>query len=308
VLANAFRRLTGRRPPLVVCPVNGIGNRMRAIASADAFARRHGLALSMCWQPSSGFSDVAFETLFANEIPRLSPADVDALAAAGVSRSRDCIRFRSGQWQAAPGFDPETALAGIRAHGFIYDGAFMDLFSLLAGLRVRGIAREGRAVRRAYRRFRVALPIARAADRFAEENFRKRRVVGVHVRRGDAMLDVIAAEFAASSDAAFEREMDQELATAPETFFFLATDDPAILVQLEKRYPGRILAVRKEFVASEVDAPKDGQIDALLELTLLSRTRWILGTSGSTFGRAAARLGGVPYRKALEAGAGGVLP
>lgn len=304
MLRHVLRRLGSRRPALVVRPINGIGNRMRAIASADAFARRHGLALSLCWEPSHGFSDVAFEDLFANRIPRLAPADVEALAAVGTPRLSDWCRWQPGELRAAPAFDPTSALARIRADGLIYDQAFMDLFSLLARLATRGVVREGRAVRRAYRRFRVAPPIAQAAERFAREHFGARHVVGVHIRRGDAFRGPIAGQFAASTDAAFAAAMDQALESTRDVCFFLATDDPEILVHFEKRYPGRTLAIRKEFVASEVDAPKAGQVEAVLELALLAKTRWVLGTQGSTFGRGAARMGGIRFRAAVEGGSG----
>lgn len=95
--------------------------------------------------------------------------------------------------------------------------------------------------------------------------------------------------------------MERAVADDPRVRFFLATDCERTRDAFAARFPGRMIHAEKAFVKSVFDAPKEGQADALVEMLRLSRTQRVIGTAGSTFGRMAARMGGIPFREVREA-------
>ena len=100
------------------------------------------------------------------------------------------------------------------------------------------------------------------------------QVVGVHIRQGDATsskniwnemysLDII--------DGVFEYFDKQDLHSK----IFLSTDDEDVLNLFLQKYPDRLLYHNKKFVKSVYGKIKHGQIDAMVDLVLLSKTNKI---------------------------------
>jgi hypothetical protein len=119
-----------------------------------------------------------------------------------------------------------------------------------------------------------------------------RSLVGVHIRGTD---NAEAAE--RSPLEAFLTRMGQEVDRDPEVRFFLATDDPATERLVKERFPGQLATIPKEFARDKAA----GVRAALVDLLVLSRCRWILGSHWSSFTNMAAELGGVQV-EIVEAG------
>lgn len=281
-------------PWLVVRPSEGLANRLRGLSSAMAVARVLRLRLAVHWAPSQGFSSEGFHELFANDL-RLWDQDRYQQALRGSAPIASEWLEPRAQRPRGP-FDARSALRRIRGRGLVYDDAFRDLDEVLAERGVTGLRRIARVRRRCVRELRPAPAIERRVADFAREHFAGRRVVGVHVRRGDALTSRAAALYRSSSDEAFAAAMSRAVADDPSLRFFLATDCEKTQEAFAERFRGRLVSAPKPFVASVLHAPKQGQADALVDLLLLSRTERILATRRSTFGPMAALMGRIHWQ------------
>jgi hypothetical protein len=201
-----------------------------------------------------------------------------------------------------PGFDPQRSLAAIRRRGLVYDFGYQNLDRSLRAHGVPGMRRCKRERLRCCRELRAAEPIARRVDDYVARHIAGRNVVGVHIRRGDAARNPFGRRCLESPDEVFVREIEQLAVADPEIRFFLATDCPKTQEEFVARFRGRILTYDKIFVESNYGAAKAGQADAVTEMFLLSRTRMVIGTRASTFGRMAAAIGGLEYRAPVRPG------
>lgn len=281
------------RPNAIVVPRFGLANRLRGIASTIAIARRYKLPFGIVWEPGPGFSEVAWDDLFANDYPLLDPSIVTAAEAAGYPRA--------SRWIRTPELDsPRQIRRAIKRTGFINDEGWHDLDWLLhkRGATIRGAKKLSHA---ACRELRPAPAIAQDVDTFFAEHFAGHPTVGVHIRRGaDAMKGPYAKDFESSTDDAFVRAVDKTIAQQPDTRFFLATDCEQTETQFLDRYAGKMFARTKPFIETEYLKPIGEVTHAACDFFLLSRTTRIIGNAGSTFSKQAARVGGIEMVRAEE--------
>lgn len=118
------------------------------------------------------------------------------------------------------------------------------------------------------------------------------RPVGVHIRRTDSKLSIEK-----SPMSAFERLMDDELATNPEQRFFVATDDKPSFAYLQERYGDAVSEYEKRSYAR--DDP-EGIVDAAVDFWGLTRCRKIIGSFYSSFTETAASKGGADLVMAID--------
>jgi hypothetical protein len=301
ILGSGRRVAAADAPRVVVQPTKGLANRLRALVSCQAIAEVHRLRFAVLWEPGPGFSDDPWNALFANELPLLSRPEFEEILKAGTPVASDWFQHTPEQaYRLRPQLEVGGFLAALQSRGFVYDGAFRDLLRVLkrSGLEGSRMRKYRRRRKLLYRGLRLAPILAKPVEEFANRHFSEEPVVGVHIRRGDAISGPLREHFVWSSDEAFEREIDDILSAEPATRFFLATDCGETQERFCRRYPGRMLTYSKSFVDSTYDAVKLGQPDAAIELFLLSRTRRVLGTAWSSFGEVAAYIGGIPVRAA----------
>jgi hypothetical protein len=122
---------------------------------------------------------------------------------------------------------------------------------------------------------------------------------GVHIRRGDS-----PEVFARSTDECFLRVMSAVLEEDGNVRFFLATDAPEVEKLFRQRFGDRLLTFEKKGGGR---ATERGMQESLVDLLLLSKTRAIIGTVGSSFSRTAALWDGKPVIWAEEANANASL-
>ncbi len=121
-----------------------------------------------------------------------------------------------------------------------------------------------------------------------EKSMGEGRRIGIHIRRTDNSVSILH-----SPDSLFIQEIDRIIRNDGSVKFYLATDDEKTKERFRLAFPGYIFSMPRAASRST----KSGITDAMIEMTLLSRTERILGSYYSSFSEAAALLGGVPLRK-----------
>jgi len=286
-----------RSPTLLVIARSGLANRLRAVLSSRAIASGLGIDFQVYWGKSDGFSDDRWEDLFATRIPQISQQECEDFLS-----SIDPVELVPGILFPGRTLLPVSRrglLRSIRRRGLIFqDGAF-NLISLLkeAGLKIPRPTRKH--FKELCESLRPVDPIRRRIDSFTQAHYQGRRVTGIHIRRGDALQGGDAEFYLESPDEAFHRAIERELSDHSETYFYLSTDCFETRKRFSESYRERMLGFEKDFVESTVGEPKLGQIDAAIEIFLLSRCNEVIGTNWSSFGRVAALIGGIPFRRAL---------
>ncbi|MDB4433277.1 hypothetical protein N9166_00895 [bacterium] len=293
----------GRRPLVLVRPVFGLGNRLLAITSCLAIARLEGLPFAMLWEPGKGFSAAGWNELFDNDFALIRRDQYEAEIAGGKPTMSQWFERVPGRGaRLRPGFDPRKWLRSVRKKGFVYDVGFQDLVAVLRHSGVSLRHRYQSEQRRCCRQLRAAPAIAREVELFAEAHFQGRGAVGFHIRRGDTVTGPYSHVYRNSPEAAFVEKMKKVVREAPDARIFLATDCEVTEARMKALFPDRLVTYRKPFVPSVYGDAKEGQCEALVEMLLLSRTRRVVGTDGSTFGHVASQIGGVPFEPALLEG------
>lgn len=109
--------------------------------------------------------------------------------------------------------------------------------------------------------------------------------VGVHIRRTDFYKEYIQK----SSLSAFIDCMEKVLKVKPDTYFYLATDDESIELELSEKFP---LIKHKIFSDKKSRKTEAGMIDAYVDMLCLGRCKSVYGTYASTFSSMSAAIGG----------------
>lgn len=111
-------------------------------------------------------------------------------------------------------------------------------------------------------------------------------MVGVHIRRTDNKPAI-----GTSSTKAFVHMMQEELECNPDTNFYLATDDVEEEARLRVLFPGRIIANTNKDLSRD---SLTGMQDALTDLYCLAATNKIIGSFYSSFTDIAADMHHIP--------------
>ena len=115
--------------------------------------------------------------------------------------------------------------------------------------------------------------------------FSQRRCIGIHIRRTDNERSILY-----SPMEKFERHIEQELRTYPDTLFYLATDDEDIKRYVMEKYDGHILSPDFELERNSYRGIKN----AVVDLFCLGRTEKIYVSVGSTYSTFASQLYDIP--------------
>ena len=280
-----------------VKPLNGLGNRLRVIASCWVASEVLEKKLYLCWSPSSGFSRESFESLLSIKLDFISEEAYRAL-----ERNPNNVAIDKRVQTDTIYSDPESG--GYRDIVFWTNGINKNNLLLEWHNSLDHLSRGQLLQNPAFRDFNVLfaekLKLLTPADRikqavvaFADNNFKQQKVIGFHLRRGDALQSPWVKEYEVSSDTLFIKKMQQELEQDSKVKFFISTDCEDTFEKIRALYPGQIIFYQKKFVESKFQAPKDNQADAFIEMLLLSKTTRIIGSRWSTFSEMAAKIGGV---------------
>lgn len=108
--------------------------------------------------------------------------------------------------------------------------------------------------------------------------------IGLHIRRTDHYIAIEN-----SPINLFEDVISKELISNSKSNFYLASDDPIVLGHFKSRFGEAIKFIDKHFGRDS----KEGIIDGILELYLLSRTRKIYGSYWSSYSKIAGRISNI---------------
>lgn len=251
---------------LIIQPIGGLCNRMRAINSAIVLAKKRGEKLKVIWNVNPELG-CPFEELFEK---------TDAFSVLNIHSKWNprklfyqFTRRRIGN---------EDIRANRDEHGLTD-----EYVSTLTGPLY--IATEEHFFEcHDYSAFTPTGELQERIDKltssFAAHN------VGVHIRRTDNKPAI-----GKSSTQAFIDSMNKELEEHPNTMFFLATDDYTEEENLRNIFPGRILSNENRDLSRD---SVNGIKDALLDLMCLAATDKIIGSYFSSFTDIAADWNRIP--------------
>jgi len=264
---------------LTLVPEGGLCNRIYALTSAVAFAKKHGIQLTIIWLKDwgmgAGFYDL-FDLSPAVENVEIKDAGfVDFFKYAKPIKSNfflpklyqkrkfDAVYF----WYKEQVSVEEWYFSRPDAHNFylFHCQKFYDNTGFL----------------------NLLLPVRSIQKRIDEQtNLLSPHTVGVHIRRTD-LASTIEPQ---SPLSAFIEKMQQEIVLNPETNFYVASDSPEEKKKLADTFGNRIITVENNLKRDT----KEGIIDALIELHTLASTKKILGSYYSSYSTLASEIKEIP--------------
>lgn len=251
---------------LIIQPIGGLCNRMRAINSAKVLAHRRGEPLKVIWNVNAELG-CPFEALF--ETPK------------GFQ-----VRSITSKWDPVKLFYQLTrsSLGNEDIRRVRTDGNLPDEYAAALPKRLYIATEEHFFVNHDYSDFvpaqKLHEQIAALCSGFSSHN------VGVHIRRTDNKPAI-----GKSSTDAFVASMRRALEHDPDTMFYLATDDMREEAHLRELFGDRIISNETRDLSRD---SINGIRDALIDLMCLSKTDRIIGSYFSSFTDIAADLSGIP--------------
>lgn len=268
---------------LIINPIGGLANRMRAIASGVALASDLKLPCKIIWPVNSDLRS-RFDRLFEDsdllpEIKHISPLE-DLLKYDDprrknfyLSRVTRAGRFalilsdNTGLYQTADDY-ADVRRKVEEANGDVLIRSGIEYYPFQDSL---------------YRDLFTVRPELLAA---AEERIKGDRMIGLHIRRTDNAMAILYSPLRLFIDV-----MDREISEDPAVKFYLASDSEDVKKELTDRYGERVVYSRRP---TDRDS-EEGIREAVVELTALSLCDKIYGSFWSSFSEAAARIGGKEF-------------
>jgi hypothetical protein len=273
-------------PKLYLRPLNGLCNRMRAIASARALAADAGADLIVVWDVDEGLG-ARYEELFVGDssfkVRNLAPgaSAIDALLFL-VFGEVDQIRGIPTKWVTRAVFG-DRVLRNLRPE----HRTDSELRELLRSERKLLISSWWTFYGGAGVDFTFFTPrpdeqaqIERLSEPFGGDT------IGVHIRRTDN-ANAIRQSPTSAFIAAMKNAVDENSGVK----FFLATDCEETEGQLKALFGKRVISRSRDKSRGSLH----GMRDAIVDLFVLARTRLIYGSFYSTFSETAADIGGIRW-------------
>ena len=257
---------------LIIQPIGGLCNRMRAINSAYLLAKERGDQLIVIWMINHELG-CPFEELF---------QDTRKLKVINI---RSKWNVRKVLYQLTSHFVDNETIRSHKGDGLL-DAAFRESLPH----RVYIATEEHFYPCHDYHLFIRTAEIAQRIDAMKQQL--GTNAVGVHIRRTDNKPAM-----AKSSTDAFIHAMEREIAASPDTRFYLATDDLSEEETLRNRFPGKIISNETRDLSRDSIA---GIKDAMLDLFSLAATDKIIGSYFSSFTDIAADMRSIPKIIAMD--------
>lgn len=263
--------MAAARTEKIVCQCGGgLANRIQIIESSILLAQELDVPISIFW-PIKTHINASFHAIFETPLRAsiLDPSDWNEL-----------LRTRL---DVAPDFELNQPF--LDQHSFAESS---EILTLISGFQ-RPILKSWRRLYPGKRRQQTLKFNSDVQKEVDQKTHMALGAVGVHVRRTDHDHAI-----ARSTNEAFFRFLDSLPADQK---IFLCTDDPAVEIDFARVYGSRLLIHSKESHRRDTER---GIIEAAIDLALLSKTNFILGSAGSTFSQCASFWGGIPLHIASK--------
>lgn len=265
---------------IYIKPTQGLGNRLLLLDSIYAFAIANAFdKIKLCWCESQGFSDETFEELFDVEsLPKifsLISKEEYEHKTQGVFHLHNCFKQNSDSLEYEFSTGRDKTYGDIKNINFCYESyASIDW--------IFGISLQQRCTL-LKNHIKPSAKLQEVINQYEVSN-----KVGLHIRRGDAIIGPWAKYYKESKDEHFEQIIEENEEV------FLCTDCQDTESSLRNKFPGKIKSINKDFVRKGLTIydNKPLQKDAVVDMFVLSKTKEIFGTNWSTFNEVASIIGG----------------
>ena len=268
---------------LVIEVAHGLGNRLRALASAAAVAAASGRILRVVWTPDI-HCNCRFTDLFEDDIRQIS----DSTEAITLKRRSDYYCYVDHQKTANLAFDLLEC-----QHEILY-------------VKSQKVLHTRRSFWNEENTFLRSLTPTTVVTKRVGAIACNSETVGVHVRElagqgncshpadDPSLWDDVGKEQmfhwrAKTTRHAFRTRMESILELDNRQVYYVAADDPSVLTDMSKWFVGRIKHQQRSSYSRDAGA----LVEAMVDLYALSRCGYLLGSEWSSFTELAIRLGGM---------------
>ena len=271
--------MTTQKKHIILVPYGGLGNRMKAVAAGIRIARQYNYNIDIYWFQDKGLAS-RFDHLFLPiDIPGVRIIEAPKSNAYRYNRPRRPNFYLSRCWLWLQGYRLFVDIKDINkleAYLSRHNEARVWISSCYYFIDEKNIPVD------AYDIFKPLPSIQADVDAVAA-NFGD-NTVGIHVRRTDNQ---------SSKDNSKTEDFIECMELLPaDTRFYLATDESYIKQLFTRLFGSRITTM----AADACRNTNSGIRDAVIEMFVLSRTKRIFGSHGSTFSVASACIGRKPYQ------------
>lgn len=267
---------------LIISPVGGLANRMRAVAAGVSLSRKLGMGLPEIVWPVNNDLFCDFESLFESELINGYVVTISSrrdLFFYDVSRKKNL--FLANLLQAGRYGLKLTDLDRLP----LFEGKPELLENEVRSNRKPVLIRSGVEFYSFSKELYRSLFVPKK-DFFdaAEERLHcgKGNIIGLHIRRTDNEISIKHSPLRL-----FIEAVEREISENKDVMFYLASDDAGVKAEMKERFGGKIIVSDKPTVRNSADGIKE----ALTEMLTLSLCRKVYGSYWSSFSEAAALLG-----------------
>lgn len=226
----------------------GLSNRIKCLLSCMKISEKYNKELLLYW-PKDSACNCNFNDLFENKIKQISKEEIINL-------------FKKN-----------------KKNTLLYKDATFKIFSdKKIYLKFNKIPEESKKEIMDYlSKLKIKKDILKKVEDFSKK-FSK-DIIGVHIRGGDFKI-LKSGMGNVSKKQDFIKQMEEEIKKNPKIKFFLSSEDKNIEIELKKIFKSKVITYPKKTNSRE----NEGSVkEAFIEMLLLSKTKKIIGTFGSTF-------------------------
>jgi len=264
---------------LTLVPEGGLCNRIYAVTSAVAFAKKHNIRLNVIWFKDrgmgAGFYDLFTLSSLVENIDIRDASFWDFFKYAKPIKSNFFLPKLYQKWNFEAVYFWYKEQVSVEDRYISHPDAHS--FYLFHCQKFYGNNEF----------LNMLMPVSSIRKRIDEQmNLLSPYTIGVHIRR----TDLSSSTESQSPVSAFIEKMKQEIAVNPETDFYVASDSPEEKKKLTDIFGKQIITVENNLKRNT----KEGIIDALVELHTLASTKKILGSFGSSYSTLASEIKNIP--------------
>lgn len=272
---------------IILMPRAGLGNRMRAISSFIHLKEKINANLYILWFPDSGLN-AEYHDLFESNphfkvIEDRNKFKILFTKRGGLNHANAPIRkiFRAYNDLVKKIVNVDAIINEddvqkgylhveniIKNHETVFVNTSNEIIDNIEGLRTFQPTPD------------VMTKVNTTLEKFPETT------IGIHIRRTDHNIAIKNSPLHL-----FENKISWYCRQSKNLKFFIATDDQSVEKKLNQKFKGRCIFYNKTFGRNS----KEGIIDAVVEMYLLSKTQKLYGSFWSSFSIISAKISGIEY-------------